>query len=676
MATAGSIIIDLLLKTGLFETDSKRAEARLKEIGKTAKQAGMVIGAGMAAGATALAMMTKATIEQGAQVQRLAGMAGTSNEMFQRWSAGAASVGIEQDKLADILKDTQDKVGDFVQTGGGAMADFFENVAPRVGVTAEQFRKLSGPEALQLYVSSLEKANLSQSDMVFYMEAIASDSTALLPLLLNNGKAMSDLGDEASDLGAVMSDDMLSALNGAREQFTKLDLIKQGLTNRIVAELLPSLTNLTGSLTDTAKEAGFLDWVARVAATGIKLLASAGVLVGGVFKAVGEGIGGAAAAIVTFMQGDFKQALEIAKQASKDAYNTGAGIVETWSQIWDDAEPPKATPLATAAENDGKLAAGHVKNAGKKAVSEAEKAAKKIQDVLAGLRKDVATFGMTDAERTLFDLGELGATDAQKAEAKESLDKIDALEREKKAREELAEALKAEAEAGLQYKENIEAILSDMAFELELVKMTNAEREVAIALRYANADAASEEGKAIAESVRQIREASQAQDDLVGLMDEVRGAGKDLFTDIANGADPLQAVGDALDRIHQKILGMIAERLMDQLFGQQGDAGGGMFGNVVGSIFSGMFGGGRAGGGDTIGGRAYLVGEQGPELFVPRTAGTVLNSDQLAMAGGPRMSFHQTNNTTIAGRPDRRTPDQIARANGRAASAAISRTAR
>jgi len=61
------------------------------------------------------------------------------------------------------------------------MADFFETVAPLVGVTADNFKDLSGPQALQLYVDSLEKANLSQSQMTFFMEAIASDATALLP---------------------------------------------------------------------------------------------------------------------------------------------------------------------------------------------------------------------------------------------------------------------------------------------------------------------------------------------------------------------------------------------------------------------------------------------------------------------------------------------------------------
>ena len=68
-------------------------------------------------------------------------------------------------------------------------------------MTADRFKALSGPQALGLYVAALEKANLSQAEMTFFMEAIASDSTALLPLLRNNGQLMRELGDEAENMG-------------------------------------------------------------------------------------------------------------------------------------------------------------------------------------------------------------------------------------------------------------------------------------------------------------------------------------------------------------------------------------------------------------------------------------------------------------------------------------------
>ncbi|MEX1056736.1 MAG: hypothetical protein WED11_03310, partial [Natronospirillum sp.] len=154
-------------------------------------------------------------------------------------AAGARSFGIEQDKLSDILKDTNDRVGDFVQTGGGPMADFFENIGPKVGVTAEHFRNLSGPQALQLYVDSLEKANVNQQDMVFYMEAMASDSTALIPLLRNGGAAMQEMGDSAEASGAILSDTAIKAAADYRKSARVISNAVTGIKNTIAEGILP-----------------------------------------------------------------------------------------------------------------------------------------------------------------------------------------------------------------------------------------------------------------------------------------------------------------------------------------------------------------------------------------------------------------------------------------------------
>lgn len=44
---------------------------------------------------------------------------------------------------------------------------------------------------------------------------------------------------------------------------------------------------------------------------------------------------------------------------------------------------------------------------------------------------------------------------------------------------------------------------------------------------------------------------------------------------------------------------------------------------MTASLIGSLFGGARAEGGPVDAGRAYLVGEQGPELFVPQTAGAI-----------------------------------------------------
>ena len=188
---------------------SREMELANTRLAAFARRAGIALGAAAAAATASLGLIVRSTVESAAQIRRFAQVANATPEALQRWSAGARTVGIEQEKLADILKDVNDRVGDFLQTGGGPMADFFENVAPRVGVTADQFARLSGPEALQLYVDTLERAGVSQQEMTFYLEAMASDATRLLPLLRNGGAEMARLGDQASDLGAVLDPEAL-----------------------------------------------------------------------------------------------------------------------------------------------------------------------------------------------------------------------------------------------------------------------------------------------------------------------------------------------------------------------------------------------------------------------------------------------------------------------------------
>ena len=217
--------------------------------------------AGVAAIATvftagAFGTMVRNVAAAGEEIARLSQLANAGVEEFQEYAAGAKTVGIEQDKLADILKDVNDKVGEFLAVGGGPLKDFFEQVAPKVGVTADQFARLSGPQALQLYVSSLQKAGLSQQQMTFYMEALASDATGLLPLLRDNGQAMREYGDAARDAGAIMSAEAVSAAREFERRMSDLNASLTGFRNNVVAEVLPAVTRLITEFSEGTRIAG------------------------------------------------------------------------------------------------------------------------------------------------------------------------------------------------------------------------------------------------------------------------------------------------------------------------------------------------------------------------------------------------------------------------------------
>lgn len=255
---------DLAVRVGADITDLKsgfdKAAAKVKRFSarsskniKKVAKATTVLTAGVGGLTTAMVALQKSSADTARAIINLSTVANTSTTEFQKLAFGAKEYGIENEKLADILKDVNDRIGDFVQTGGGPMKDFFEFIAPQVGVTVEQFKKLSGPEALQLYISSLEKANLSQADMVFFMEAMASDATNLLPLFKENGKELERLSKAADDFGAVISSEDLTALAGAQKQFAQMEAAIRSAKVEISSAFLPELESVKKIVVDISK---------------------------------------------------------------------------------------------------------------------------------------------------------------------------------------------------------------------------------------------------------------------------------------------------------------------------------------------------------------------------------------------------------------------------------------
>jgi hypothetical protein len=238
----GGDATDLIKALKLAKNSVGDFQKKTREAINTAGKFGV---AAAAAGAAIATTLFKATVDAADEIERLSRVAGVSVEVFQDMAAGAAVFGVEQDKLSDILKDVNDKVGDFLTTGGGAMADYFETIAPKIGQTAEEFRNLSGKDALQKYVNGLEEANVSQAEMTFFMEAIASDATMLLPLLKNNGKEFDRIAASVDNFGGALSAVEIDQLQKVKQSMTETSIVIKNLINKVMAKFAPIVTELS-----------------------------------------------------------------------------------------------------------------------------------------------------------------------------------------------------------------------------------------------------------------------------------------------------------------------------------------------------------------------------------------------------------------------------------------------
>jgi len=597
---AGSIVVDLLMKTGSFETDTEKArktlEKKMTEMKKSAVEAGKVIGQAIGAFATGVTAMVAMTARANEEMRRFADLSGTSVQGFQELAAGAKMAGIQHDKLADIFKDVQDKVGDFMQTGGGPLKDFFEQIAPRVGVTADQFRKLSGPDALQLYVSSLEKANLSQSDMIFYMEAIASDASLLLPLLKDGGKGFEEYAQMARDFGAVLSDEAIVAMQDFKRSQDIMELAAKGFANQLTTALIPAFQNVVNQFVNTENASRTLKAAVDVTAGAFKILMSVGAFIAGVFKTVGEALGGLAAVVVEFFAGRFSSAFSIAKDVTVDFAENVKKSVRAANAAWDEYKPtPGLPPITTGGRRAGPLSTRIEPPKKPEAVKEtdAQKAARQLFEQT-----------RTPAEALNIKLAQLNGLLADGAISWELYSRgvfaaQDAYDEATKSVEKLDTRLKDEGAAVFERTRTpLERLNTEMARLDELLQAGAIDWDTYGRAIFAAADAFGEASQEIKETDKLAQELGMT---FTSAFEDAVVAGKSL--------------SEVLKGLAQDILRIATRKLVTEPLGQ-------VFTNAIGSFF----GGGKATGGDVIGGRSYLVGENGPEMFTPRTTGSITPS--------------------------------------------------
>ncbi|WP_282029836.1 phage tail protein [Paracoccus marcusii] len=236
----GRLRAELGLDSSGFQSGLQQSQASFQSFGRQMAN----IGKGVAlAGVSAFAAFNNSAGRM-TDLQRQADIAGLTANDFNVAAQAAKEYGIEQGKLSDVLKDVNDRLGEYRETGGGEMAEFFEKIAPKVGLTLEAFEGLNSSEALQLYVTALQDAKLPQQQMTYYMEALADDATGLIPVFGKSGEALDAMGERMRKLGVNIDDDLLASTRAARGDIALISEALRTNFDQAVLQMGPSLANL------------------------------------------------------------------------------------------------------------------------------------------------------------------------------------------------------------------------------------------------------------------------------------------------------------------------------------------------------------------------------------------------------------------------------------------------
>jgi hypothetical protein len=315
---AGSITIDLLMKTGAFETDTKRAEQRLKAFQKTAENVGTAIGVAIAGGIAVATIAFKELTEAAGDFKDLEEQTGALAEDLASLAIPAAVAGKSVGDLAtDMNRLTKNLSGvdDDSKAAGAALG--------ALGIPIEAFKKLDPVGQ----IDALSEA--------FNGFADGSQKTAVaMALFGKNGAAMLNVFKELNAEGGrtkILTQEQIELADDYGDRQKKLTATIKAYAQAAAVDVLPAINDLTAGIKDLAAEFVGIDatgkklssespvkeWAQSVADV-LAFAIDAGDGVRRVFATLGVYIGGTAAVTGAILRGEFQAAKQIAAEARGD----------------------------------------------------------------------------------------------------------------------------------------------------------------------------------------------------------------------------------------------------------------------------------------------------------------------------------------------------------------------
>jgi tape measure domain-containing protein len=182
---------------------------------------------------------------------------------------------------------------------------------------------------------------------------------------------------------------------------------------------------------------------------------------------------------------------------------------------------------------------------------------------------------------------------------------------------------KAKISAAERERQAVLDLIDTMEFERSLISLTAREKDIETAARQAGAAATAEQ----IEYIRELAAATYDENEAIQRLnmssqewaDTIQSATRGFIDDLIAGKDAAEAFSNVLSNIANKLIDVG----LNSLFGGGGFNLAGLFGGTPT----------RATGGPIYPGGPTLVGEKGPELFIPSTPGKIVPNSQVGGGG-------------------------------------------
>lgn len=648
MATAGSIVVDLLLKTGSFVTDAQRAEKQMKSMERTASGVskgivagftaiGSVVGGAIAAIASFDAALTGLTtaINAADRLDELSARFSISTETLSGWGYAAKMTGNDLEALVGVIPKFSKNIADASKAGSEADKTF---KALGISVKDQAGNLRSFEDLLPEVQNRFAGISNETTKTALAMQLFGRSGAEFLEFLSLGADGMRTMEERARALGIVIDSDTAGAAAEFNDRVDDLRAATQGWFTQLAGELLPTLTDLTTQLVDIAREGGGVRDVASSIASAFREIGKAAEIFGVVEDWLDRLRGGL---VAVEKQGNAVMKL-VTGQYSGLLGSQGGG----WEQF------AKEYQAGTAYADNGWKA---MQSQGQ-GIPEAARSGPRGRRTRATAEEIQATKDQTEQLRKAAEweakLQSMWGESAEKS-SRASKAKQQGMSEEQKAADALAKAydsLNSSMDRRLYMLENGDGQEQAVRYDIErgeLQKLTAAQQDNLLSL--AKTIDAVEDYKAIyGEGMDAMAsKTKEATGTLSTFGEQAARNAQDafaefLFDPFEDGVDGMvKGFADALKRMAaQAAAAKIFEMVGSWASNYQG--GGSSWINAIGQAI-GSYAGGRAGGGPVAGDNVYRVGEGGrPELFqqggksylIPGDAGSIVPITASAQPAG------------------------------------------
>lgn len=567
---------------GVIDKGFDRLDRKVKAFGKS--MFSLKAGLGAVAGTGGLGLLTKRSLDAADAIAKTADAAGISTDALQELRFASQIAGLDVQALDNAMLGFGKRLGELRQ-GTGSLDTFLKKLDE--SFRAQVISARDADAAFNLIVQRLSETENASDRAALAAAAFGRSAGVKMALLIKNGTgALNAMRQEAHDLGGVLEENLLRQSEAANDALTRVSTTLNAEVTRALVGIAPVI-----------------------------------VKIGEAFAKLVKQIDIANGTILSFF--DPELATESSLQEALDGLNEK--IVRMQMTLDNPAGTQPALLAAIRKGLDENIARAGVLQArldflrgpdGQEAAAEgAERKTTRLR-VTRGNRRDVTSF----------------ADDLQQAHEAAGPAMARAVERARQARLELE----------AQGRALTELVDPQEAYNARVLELDHLLAQGVITRgTYSKA----------------LLEAKQALFDATAATDTLAQATNDLAQRAINGQiKSWRDLGVAALDVLQKIIFKQIELNQVASAGGGGSGGGGLFRSIFGAI-GGGFGGGTFGvsggapagfvpgfaeGGDPPIGRAAIVGERGPELFVPKQRGSVIPNHELAGMGGG-ITINQTN---------------------------------